>query len=144
MADLQVSFRGGPHAAPAARRALGALRASLGAEVFDDVSLLVSELVTNSVRHGAVGADGEIELNVDVGDDRVRVEVDDPGLGFEAPSGPRADPDRGGGFGLYLVDHLADRWQTERHAGATRVWFELARSRPPAGPGLGLGGPVLA
>jgi len=144
MADLQVSFRGGPHAAPAARRALGALRAPLGPDLFDDVSLLVSELVTNSVRHGEVGPDGQIELNVDVGDDRVRVEVDDRGLGFDARTAPRMDSDRGGGFGLYLVDHLADRWQTERHDGATRVWFELSRSRRTAGPGLGLGMPVLA
>ena len=138
MTDLQVSFSGGAYAAAAARRALGALRAPLGPRLFEEVSLLVSELVTNSVRHGDVGPDGEIKLNVDVREDRVRVQVDDRGRGFEDRPLPRVEEERGG-FGLYLVDHLADRWQTERHHGATRVWFELSRGRPAPRAGLGLG-----
>jgi hypothetical protein len=56
----------------------------------------------------------------------VRVEVSDPGRGFE-PDPPRADPERGQGFGLFLVDQLADRWGVMNRP-SSRVWFEIDRS----------------
>src|SRR4051795_9756452 len=49
--ELSVRFSGGPYAAASARRALGSLRDLVGPKRLDDVCLLVSELVTNGVRH---------------------------------------------------------------------------------------------
>jgi anti-sigma regulatory factor (Ser/Thr protein kinase) len=86
-----------------------------------DVMLLVSELVTNAVRH----ASGEqFEVRVEVGRDVVRLEVHDDGAGFE----PRIAPsdDGTGGYGLFIVDRLADRWGVERAPGGV-IWVELDR-----------------
>jgi anti-sigma regulatory factor (Ser/Thr protein kinase) len=83
--------------------------------------LLVSELVTNSVRHVA-GSTEPVELAVRIGAREIRVEVRDGGAGFE----PGKPEPRGadGGFGLFLVERMASRWGVETQDG-TRVWFEL-------------------
>ncbi|HEX8122616.1 MAG TPA: ATP-binding protein [Solirubrobacteraceae bacterium] len=100
--------------------ALGA--AAVDPDTSGDLMLLVSELVTNAVRH-ARGAAFEVRLQVQP--ELLRLEVHDSGGGFE----PRIQPsdDGGGGYGLYIVDQLADRWGVERDAGGT-IWLELDRS----------------
>ena len=112
----------GASAAAEARAALAALQGIIDPDALDDVRLLVSELVSNSVRHsGAPGA--RVRLDV-MGDDRcVRVEVSDGGRGFEPRARTKAH-DEVGGWGLHLVERIAARWgvQTGRR---TRVWFEL-------------------
>jgi anti-sigma regulatory factor (Ser/Thr protein kinase) len=62
-----------------------------------------------------------------VGTGAVLVEVCDEGPGFE-PIGRTAGQDDTSGWGLYLVDQMADRWGVAREDAATRVWFELKRS----------------
>jgi anti-sigma regulatory factor (Ser/Thr protein kinase) len=107
--------------APAtARRAVGRLDHRLSPRRLADVLLLVSELVTNAVRH-AVGE--RLRLVVTLEDGRLRVEVHDPGGGFK-PQAPALDPARPSGWGLFLVDELADRWGVDA-APRTRVWFEM-------------------
>lgn len=113
-----------------ARHAVDQLVGRLAEEQLGDVRLLVSELVTNSLRHGELGADDHIRLGVSVTDAVVRVEVADPGKGF-AFEGRADDPDTVEGWGLYLVATLADRWGVD-HDEASRVWFELDRT-----PGVG-------
>ena len=121
--ELSVRFGRGPTAAAAARNALLALEQRLDGQVLEDIRLLVSELVTNAVRHAEAPNAGEVALDVTIRDGRVRVEVADPGMGFE-PS-PRDDEmSRPGGWGLYLVDRIADRWGVVRNA-MNRVWFEI-------------------
>ena len=109
-------------AAPArARGALDEVAADLAPERLGDVRLLVSELVTNAVRHAA----GDV-LRLVIARRRgvLRVEVHDPGEGFEV-SPPSPDPHRSSGWGLVLVDELADRWGVDGTP-RTRVWFEMA------------------
>jgi len=90
-----------------------------------DVRLLVSELVTNAVRH----ADGEaVRLVVALTGSRLRIEVHDPGSGFELKP-PSDDPLRASGWGLVLVEELADRWGID-HDPRTRVWFEMGNAGP--------------
>jgi anti-sigma regulatory factor (Ser/Thr protein kinase) len=91
----------------------------------DDVRLLVSELVTNSVRHARLTGDATIRVSVAIVGGMVRVEVEDPGDGAIAAVPP--DREHGGGFGLYLVEILAERWGSS-HDGKTCVWAELAVS----------------
>jgi len=108
-------------AAPAAARgALEEIAHAVSADRMRDVRLLVSELVTNAVRHaeGAV-----VRLIVSLRSDVLRVEVHDPGFGFEVSEPPR-DPLRASGWGLVLVEELADRWGVEGTP-RTRVWFEM-------------------
>lgn len=123
--ELSVRFDRGPTAALAARNALLALEERLDGQVLDDIRLLVSELVTNAIRHAEGPNGGEVELDVTIDDGRVRVEVADPGAGFEPQ--PRDDEmTRPGGWGLYLVDRISDRWGVIRNR-LNRVWFELDR-----------------
>ena len=56
--------------------------------------------------------------------EQVRVEVIDRGSGFDAFATPEPEY---GGFGLYLVDKLADRWGVETKE-ATLIWFEMAKA----------------
>jgi serine/threonine-protein kinase RsbW len=112
-----------PEAAAEARHALDPLSGELPDGRMRDVQLLVSELVTNAVRHANLAAGDVIDLVIELGDHTLRVEVHDPGGGF-VPSAPSPDPTRPSGWGLYLVAELADRWGVHSDD-ETLVWFEL-------------------
>ena len=114
-----------PHSAKVARDAVGGLDGHLGS-VYGDVVLLISELVTNSVRHAGLDATQPLQLSVNIDDDLVRVAVRDPGPGFSPPE-PPSDPGRAGGWGLVLVEQLAERWGVEHDGEANVVWCELRR-----------------
>ncbi|HEX3317532.1 MAG TPA: ATP-binding protein [Solirubrobacteraceae bacterium] len=131
--ELHATITGGPYAAAAARRALGGLATLVDRHRLDDISLLVSELVTNGVRHGGAGEGDVLELTVLRNGSRLRVVVTDAGPGFEGRARPRERADEAGGWGLFLVERLADRWGVERDGAATAVWFEL---------GIDVGAPV--
>jgi anti-sigma regulatory factor (Ser/Thr protein kinase) len=118
---LGRSFPADRQAPGQARNALRALNGSLDRELAEDVRLLVSELVTNSLRHTG---SAEIDLEVWSSDDVVRVAVSDRGTGFEVDGAPT--PGDASGWGLFMVDRLANRWGVETN-GQTRVWFELTR-----------------
>jgi anti-sigma regulatory factor (Ser/Thr protein kinase) len=91
--------------------------------VVSDLELCVTELVTNGVRHPDT-SDGEpVEMSVRLSDEGVRVEVGDRGEGFDVDRLPREGGPRGG-YGLYIVELLADRWGVERRD-LTWVWFEI-------------------
>jgi len=115
-----------PHGAQApgvAREVVDSLLdARLTARTLSELRLVVSELVTNAVRHGEE-RDGVVELFVTLGGGVARVEVIDGGAGFEPPPGPRR-PEEPGGWGLIVVDRLASRWGVEGGP-RTRVWAEL-------------------
>ena len=112
----------------AARIVVDGLRRSVAPAVVEDAQLVVSELVSNSVRHSGAPDDGVLELCVGVTETLVCVEVADPGCGgVVAPRAP--DFEGGGGFGLPLVRALAERWGLEQGAGGgTRVWAQLSRA----------------
>jgi anti-sigma regulatory factor (Ser/Thr protein kinase) len=102
-----------------ARDALTRLDPSLPEHVLPDMTLLVSELVTNSVKYGG---DGPVRLEITHSDDRIRAEIIDQGAGF-TPVERDGDLSREGGWGLHLVEQLTDRWGT--YEGSTHVWFEI-------------------
>ncbi len=123
--DLRLVSR--PEAVPRARRALDDLSGIASAACLEDARLLVSELVTNSIRHGDLAADMNIELRADVEGDALRVEVRDPGGGFELQP-RRAGSQEDSGWGLYLVELLAERWGVTND-GSMMVWFEIPLRR---------------
>lgn len=104
-----------------ARRALGELKWHVHPDVVQRVRLLVSELVTNAVRHAQTSA---ISMDVDVNDDRVRIAIGDRGEGFEGRH-QEPQPDQVSGWGLYLVEQLSTTWGVETPGGGTLVWFEV-------------------
>ena len=121
----EVDLARDPDSAAEARRALGEVSDHLTPRRLEDAQLLVSELVTNAIRHAGLDEADTIKLVVETGDRALRIEVCDSGRGFEI-SEPEPDPTRPSGWGLYLVRELSDRWGVDR-GGQTRVWFELDR-----------------
>jgi anti-sigma regulatory factor (Ser/Thr protein kinase) len=97
-----------------------------------DAQLLVSELVSNSVRHAGLGRDDLIRVTADWSGDRLRVQVRDggrPGRASPVSGSIRPAPGAESGWGLYLVDRLARRWGTT----AGGYWFELRGDQPHPG-----------
>jgi anti-sigma regulatory factor (Ser/Thr protein kinase) len=122
--ELSLRLNPGPEAIPASRMALDGLAGLLERTVWEDLRLLVTELVTNGVRHGSQR--GPVSVSVTVGDEVVRVEVWDCGRGFSPPAAPMPRHDGSGGWGLQLVDRVAAVWGVKVDD-TTCVWFELAR-----------------
>ena len=108
------------------RQARGVLRTLTGGKLpeslVDDAQLLVSELVTNALRHGGP----EIRMWIDLVDGGVRVRVYDSGAGRPAKTEQTDDPVLPSGRGLHMVDRVATEWGVEDGpvAGKT-VWFLL-------------------
>jgi len=98
----------------------------------DDIRILVSELVTNSYKHaGLRGRDAAI-LTIDKDPDRIRICVEDGGQGFRGLVPKRLPRDRASGWGLTIVDRMADRWGVIEN-GSTIVWFEIDLEPPALG-----------
>jgi anti-sigma regulatory factor (Ser/Thr protein kinase) len=124
---LDMELPPGTEAPARARRSLEGVAGALPPEVFESVRLLVSELVTNSVRHGDLDPSDRIRVVLTEGPDRIRAEVTDPGDGFR-PQALRPGGDGTSGWGLYLVERIAERWGLEAD-GTTTVWFEIPAER---------------
>ena len=122
-------FRGGAAAVRCARRAVREeLSDALPEPRLGDVELLVSELATNSVRHAGCDESRELAMDTDVTPERVRVQMIDRGRGFEVRA-PEPPPEgASSGYGLVLLERLADRWGVQRDDGFC-VWFEVERGR---------------
>lgn len=120
---LDLKLPAGPQAPGEARHALDEFADRVQEERLDEIRLLVSELVTNSVRHAGMEEGEWIGLKVRVSKDLLRVEVADGGPGFEARERlPSMYQDSG--WGLYLVEQIANRWGVKQEEGTT-VWFEV-------------------
>jgi anti-sigma regulatory factor (Ser/Thr protein kinase) len=88
--------------------------------------MLITELVTNAVRHGGARNGPPVDVEVALSPSLVRIAVTDPGAGFEWRR-PETTPEPAeSGYGLLLVDRMAHRWGIERREGSTTVWFELS------------------
>lgn len=114
-----------PSALPELRHALGEL--DLPPEMSEDARLLLTELVSNCIRHAGLRLAELILIRASWDGTRLRIDVRDGGApGTQAPvaGAIRPDPGAESGWGLYLVDRLAARWG--RASG--RYWFELERS----------------
>jgi anti-sigma regulatory factor (Ser/Thr protein kinase) len=124
---MVIELRGGPAAIGAARHAIDEFADQEQLPRVDDLRLLVSELVTNSVLHGGAGPNDLVELHVDRPCGRVRVEVCDAGRGWtqQIRSTSLESDQTPGGWGLILVGALADSWGVEA-GDRTCVWFEIA------------------
>jgi len=118
-----------------ARHAVAGLAPYLDPLVAENAELLVSELVTNSVRHAGLPEEASIEFSVRASAEVLMVEVADAGRGFDhaVQPGPALDGavTPSSGWGLFLVDRIADRWGAVQTDGETRVWFELSPGAVP-------------
>ena len=117
---LRVDINRDRRAPAAARSAIDALTGEVNPALIGNTKLLVSELITNSVKYGG---GGPVTLEVRSDDpNQMRVEVIDQGSGFVpvARSRPKTEV---GGWGLHLVETLSECWGV--YEGSTHVWFEV-------------------
>ena len=121
--SISVELVPGPGCPAHGRAALSPLVGALAVQDYSDLRLLVSELVTNSVRHARLGPGDRIRLQVEISDRVLRVEVSDPGEGFVANT-PEPGARGPGGWGLFLTERIADRWGVDRDGEWTTVWLE--------------------
>ncbi|MGW4275181.1 ATP-binding protein [Streptomyces seoulensis] len=116
-----------------ARSAARTLLAQAGCPSHDQVSqdaqLVVSELVTNALRH-APGPGGLLLEILTAAPARLRITVRD--TSHHAPEPSDRDPGRVGGHGLHLITRLCDRFITSHHDGGKHVTAELRL--PPSAP----------
>jgi anti-sigma regulatory factor (Ser/Thr protein kinase) len=114
------TFASTPASAGAARRFVDLVLVDAGlAHLADVATMLVSELVANSVLHTGT----LIEVVVEPREDRVRVEVHDGSP--QLPVRKYYSTMSGTGRGLMLVERMATQWGAERTAEGKVVWFEL-------------------
>ena len=130
---IRIDLPSDPDSIPAARRALAELEPTLAPVTFLNLRLLVSELVTNAIRHVPADRAGTVHLEVLRTDAYVRVVVEDQGAGFTPRPAPDAE-DRASGWGLNILAKVASRWGVENDDGA-RVWFEIDEPAASAGRG---------
>jgi anti-sigma regulatory factor (Ser/Thr protein kinase) len=119
---IDTRLKSGREAAREARRLIANLQERLNGGI-EDVTLLTSELVTNSYRYGGLGDHDPILLRISLEGDVLRTEVTDPGRGATQPKARRPSAD--GGWGLEIVRKTASRWGVNRARNSTTVWFEI-------------------
>ncbi|CAN5857661.1 hypothetical protein BH23ACT12_BH23ACT12_21020 [soil metagenome] len=125
--DMKLPAR--PSAASEARQSLSALAEQMSEDTYGDVRLLLTELVTNCVRHSGLSSDDALRVGIWSDLNCLRVEVADSGEGFEEVVKPFS-ADQCGGWGLQIVDRLSDRWGVKRPSGGgSTVWFEIDISK---------------
>ena len=114
-----------PTAVSEARRwVAGVADGLLQAEQAENLRLVISEVVTNALMHGASGR--RIDVAVTPKPEFLCVQVTDDGPGLvPRPAALGGTDGEEGGFGLYFVEQLTRRWGVTREDRRTRVWFEL-------------------
>jgi anti-sigma regulatory factor (Ser/Thr protein kinase) len=125
-----------PEAPAEARRALVGL--PFDEATREELALLVTELVTNSLRHAGLSSDDRIGISLVNGAGRVRLAVHDGGPGFT----PRPFNGNGngngnggataGGRGLELVESLSNAWGVRSAPDGCTVWCEVLLDPEPA------------
>jgi two-component sensor histidine kinase len=118
--EVLLALEPRPESARLTRRALHAH--GLNEDIEHTVTLLATEVVGNAVRHASLRSDQRIVFFARLNDDFARIEVADPGAGFD-PQSVETD-----GYGLRLLEKLATRWGVDSTKGC-RVWFEVDRRR---------------
>jgi anti-sigma regulatory factor (Ser/Thr protein kinase) len=115
--DVVIALDPRPEAGRRARQAL--VDGGLAEDIAHAVDLLSTEVVANAVRHADIPEGGQIMFFAHLEGDFARVEVADPGAGFNPDAVEH-------GFGLRLVDKVASAWGVDATKGC-RVWFEVDR-----------------
>jgi anti-sigma regulatory factor (Ser/Thr protein kinase) len=124
MPEVDVALPAEAASIPKARDALDELADAVDDTQLADLRLMVSELVTNSVRHAGLNGTDRISLRVRAGPRRIRIELQDRGRGFARPDSPTSLFQESG-WGLFLVEQLSNRWGVETDPRGTTVWVEV-------------------
>ncbi len=119
--EARVTFLASDTAPAMGRRVLEGLGDRVPGAVLEDARLLLTEVMTNAIRHAGLDGTDPVDVLIRPGASSLAVEVGDGGRGFDL--GERL---HGAGWGLLLLDRLADAWSVEeRPTGGTVVRFRL-------------------
>jgi serine/threonine-protein kinase RsbW len=102
--------------------------AGVAEDVRQDAMLVMSELVSNAVKHGAPLPDGEVRVRWLIDDDCLHIEITDGG----APTRPNpavATVFALGGRGLDIVRMVSLQWGVTQDGSSVTVWADIARVR---------------
>jgi anti-sigma regulatory factor (Ser/Thr protein kinase) len=116
-----------PDAAGTARRFLEPIARPLDGDVVDTAKLLVTEVIANAVVHGDPERTDPLRIRMERRNGTLRVQVNDCSRAFE-PNVPEPTPGRQSGWGMFLIDELADRWGVQPSRDGVSVWFEIDAS----------------
>jgi anti-sigma regulatory factor (Ser/Thr protein kinase) len=121
-----------PSSVAVARRRLTSELAAAGIyeTTVGDAALVVSELLSNAIRHAAPLPGAQIRVTWTIDHDELRIGVSDAGDG-PLPQVAEPSPGAPGGRGLGIVESLSDRWGVLREDGETTVWAQLPAAHPP-------------
>jgi serine/threonine-protein kinase RsbW len=120
--NLQMTLPMANHSVRLARQAARDALATWRLDSLEETAvLLVSELVTNAVRHARVS--DAITLELEAAGTWLRIEVQDADPRWPQPRTPVGLD--GSGFGFVLVDALAGKWGVRETATGKAVWAEL-------------------
>jgi anti-sigma regulatory factor (Ser/Thr protein kinase) len=122
MKNVELLLPAAPTAPAEARAVVEAIGSDLPEPVLVDVKLLLTEVVTNAIKHASRGVQAVI-IRIRT-NHFIRVEVLDPGPMFNPDPRPPGTG-AGSGRGLYLVDTVATAWGVEPDQAGKKVWFEL-------------------
>jgi anti-sigma regulatory factor (Ser/Thr protein kinase) len=117
--EIELTLAPRPDSVAEARHASARLLSGFSDRSRSGALVIVSELVTNAIKHGP---EAPVTLRMRRRDGTLRGEVADDGDGT-IEFRRRSDPAQGG-HGLRLVEALSDRWGVD--PAAPRVWFELS------------------
>lgn len=126
---IEMRLDATPDAAGRVRAAVStALDHSLPVELVENILMVATELVSNSVMHAGLPPGGQVTFRLRA-ERRIRIEVEDRGHGFGGREPLVRDPGRAsGGRGLMIVDLLSEDWGVQED-GTVLVWAELARGQ---------------
>jgi anti-sigma regulatory factor (Ser/Thr protein kinase) len=123
--QVSQTFAHTPREIARARHLVGAHLDEWGlGDVRGELELVVGELLTNAVRHGA----GTIRLHLSTDDTTIHLDVSDEGGGQPHLRPVERNGGNIGGWGLRMVDQLVDAWGTDVHPGRTVVWVERSHT----------------
>lgn len=128
----RVNLPGVPESVACARQYVRQVLAGACRPETDDLVLLVSELVSNAVRHSdsGRGPDGRVTVSLELVGDVIHVEVTDAGSAANAPLEPgEVDLNGEGGRGLWLVNEMSAAWGWHDVPGGRVVWFQVKRDQ---------------
>lgn len=118
---MEVRLAADAQAPRVARRRISEVLQGCQADTRQSAELLISELVTNAVRHGP--STGEIDIRVVAWDDTLEIAVSDVGRGFDPVEPPPSD-----GYGLSIIESLSTDWGVVDNDHEFRVWCRLDSS----------------
>jgi anti-sigma regulatory factor (Ser/Thr protein kinase) len=119
-----------PDAVGKARRALVGL--AVAESVRADIALVMSELVTNAIRHAGLSDSDPIRVHITSDENRVRLAVRDGGPGYAPPALEGRAPLTPGGQGCVIVAALSTTWGIDREGDGCTVWCEFEIGEEPA------------